>query len=518
MRKALSTLLSLFTIVGGHLFNRRLDLGLLFFALLILAIVISWSVLPMLFWNKGEGSVSPDDLSMIWMGYSLLAAIGVVLLTSAITSFLKANDHSSRPPLSKAGILGGSLAALISMVSLVLIGSMGISYISFASLSHETIISEKKSEKKEYRTRFSRPSYFYKTVRYGGKWVDSSQLESLPKGEFYISGRISYQDTPVKNVRLFAVFNNRYRSEMITTDKDGVFSISLPDGEWLLNRIKLEQWSEQPEGISLSVFGGVDEPLSESKYDSGPSFSSEGLMLQAAKTPTPMDKLQLVIRPNIQLLWPKNEGQTADLDKDTISWQGMTEAHRYQLQLHRMERVGSATRYYPTAWINTDHTTVSLRDFPTTSEDMGKKTEYLVRVYAFDKSGELLTNSGEFFSDQTIILTGSVITDTSDLQAVEKITGLTRDEQLKEMELRHRDQQRLRAADTLTEEGLIDAAKIVAGRVKAKSLENEKLRTMGLILAAEGNCKEAEIKLQAANKKSGEDCLPKLYRERCGGK
>jgi hypothetical protein len=518
MRKILSSLFSLVTVVGGHLFNRRLDLGLLFFALLLLAIVISWVVLPMLLWSGGEGNVFPDNFSLTWMGYSLLLAIGTVLLTSAIVSFLKASDHSSRRPLGKIGMLGGSLAALLSTAAVLWIGSMGINYIMFANISEGSISSESKSGKKKHRSRFSRSSYFYKTVRYGGKWVSSSQLEDLPKGEFYISGRISYLDTPAKDVSLFAVFNNRYRSEEITTNKDGVFSIPVPKGEWLLNRIKLEKWPDQPDGISLSVFGGVDQPLSENRYDSGPSFRAEGLTLQAAEAPIPMKELQLVIRPNIQLLWPKSQGQIANLDKDKVTWQGISDAKKYQLQLHRMERDGSSTSYFPTAWINTDNTEIPLDDFPTVSDDPDKKSEYLVRVYAFDKDGKLLTSSGEFVSSQTLVLKGNSITDTSDFKAIEKIPGLSMDEQLKEMEMRHRDRQRLKAADTLTEEGLIDAAKIVAERVESKSLEGEKLRTMGLILAAEGNCKEAEIKLQAANKKRGENCFPKLYRERCGKK
>jgi hypothetical protein len=122
MRKILSSLFSLFTVVGGHLFNRRLDLGLLFFSLLILAIVISWVVLPMLFWNRAEGNLFPDNFSLTWMGYSLLTAIGVVLLASAIVSFLKANNYSSRPSLGKVGIVGGSLAALLSTVAVFWIG------------------------------------------------------------------------------------------------------------------------------------------------------------------------------------------------------------------------------------------------------------------------------------------------------------------------------------------------------------------------------------------------------------
>ncbi len=516
MRKVLSSLLSLFTVVGGHLFNRRLDLGLLFFALLLLALVISWIVLPMLFWKTGQENMFPDNSYLVAMGYSLLATIGAITLASSIVSFLKANNVASRPPIGKIGILGGTLASLLSMAAVIWIGTMGLGYISFANLSEGSITTKSKSDSKRYRSRFSPSSYFNKTVRYGGKWVDSSLLEDLPKGEFYISGKISYNDTPAKGVHLVAVFNDRYRSKEITTNQDGVFSIPVPQGEWMLNRIDLEKWPDRPDDISLSVMGGVDKPLSENSYDSGPSFRSQGLPLQAKKAPAPTPELELVIRPNIQLLWPKREGQIANLTQNKISWKRITGASTYQLQLHRMERDGTATIYSPTAWVNTDSTEVPLSNFPTIPDDENKKSEYLVRVYAFDKDNKLLTSSGRFVSHKSLVLQGYMITNTSDVQAIDTTPGLSEDKKIKEMEIRYRDRQRLKAADTLAEEGLTTAAKTLAERVEAKSLESEKLRTMALILAAEGNCKEAKTKLDTANKKLGKNCSPKLYREHCG--
>ncbi len=445
MRKALSSLFSLFTVVGGHLFNRRLDLVLLFFTLLLLALILAWFGLPMLLFNKGQGSMYPDNSSLVSLGYTLLATIGAILLTSSIVSFLKTNDASSRPPIGKIGILGGTLASLLSMATVIWIGTMGLHYISFANLSEGSISTKSKPESKRYTSRFSRSSYFHKTVRYGGKWVDSNSLEDLPKGEFYISGKINYNDTPAKDVQFFAVFNERYRSEAITTDKDGVFTIPVPQGEWMLNRINLEKWPGRPDGISLSVMGGVDKPLSENSYDPGPPFRTKGLAIQAIKTPTPMPELDLVIRPNIQLLWPKREGQTANLAQNKISWQRITGATQYQLQLHRMEKDGTTTRFFPTAWVNTDSTEVPLSDFAATPNDEDKKTEYMVRVYAFDKDGKLVTSSGGFVSNKSLVLKGSIITKTSDVKAIDKISGLTGDERIKEMEIIHKDRQRLKA-------------------------------------------------------------------------
>jgi hypothetical protein len=48
MRRTLSPLFSLFTVVGGHFLNRRLDLGLLYFVLLLSVPTVSAMILPAL--------------------------------------------------------------------------------------------------------------------------------------------------------------------------------------------------------------------------------------------------------------------------------------------------------------------------------------------------------------------------------------------------------------------------------------------------------------------------------------
>lgn len=513
MRKVLSSLFSLFTVVGGHFFNRRLDLGLLFFALLLLLVILSWYGFPMVLVGMGYEDWFLNKSNLILMGYIQLIAIGVIVLASSIVSFIRANDFSARPPIGKAGVLGGTLAILLSLV-IVTWGSMtSMNYISFANQPSSSVSTELDENNTSGFRRSS--SLFHEAVRYGGQWVDLDQLENLPKGEFYISGRIRFNDTPAQGVHLIAIFNDSYRSDELITDKDGLFSISVPEGEWTLNRIELRNWPDRPTDIALSVTGGIDKPLAERMYDPGPSFSSKGLPLQATESPTPIPKLDLVMRPDLQLQWPKRQGLTANPDQDRVAWQPLAEATSYQLQLHRTKRDGTTTRYFPTTWINTDRTVVPLSDFATIPDDTDKENEYIVRVFAFGKDGELLANSGDFFSGKSLVLKGSSIVKIDDMQAVNKISSLTGNDRQKEMEMRYRDKKRLDAADTLAEEGLTDAARTLVERVAAKSLETETLTTLGIILAGEGRCEEARAKLDAASKKRDKNCYPKLYRDRC---
>lgn len=513
MRKVLSSLFSLFTVVGGHFFNRRLDLGLLFFTLLLLLVILSWYGFPMVLLGIGHENWLLNKSNLTLMGYIQLIAIGVIVLTSSIVSFIRANDFPARPPIGKAGVLGGTLAILLSLVTVTWGSMTSMNYISFAKPPSSSVSAE--LDKKDTSSFHRSSSFFHKVVRYGGQWVDLDQLENLPKGEFHISGRIRFKDTPAQGVHLIAIFNDSYRSDELITDKAGLFSISVPAGEWTLNRIELHDWSDRPTDIALSVTGGIDKPLAEKMYDPGPSFSSKGLPLQATESPTPIAKLDLVMRPDIQLQWPKSQGLTAKPDQNRVAWQPLAEATSYQLQLHRTERDGATTSYIPTAWINTDRTEVPLSDFATIPDDTDKENEYIVRVFAFGNNGELLANSGEYFSEKSLVLKGSTIVKIDDMRAVNKISSLSGNDRQKEMEMRYRDKKRLDAADILAEEGLTDAAGTLVERVAAKSLETEKLTTLGIILAGEGRCEEARAKLNAANKKRDKNCYPKLYRDRC---
>jgi hypothetical protein len=337
----------------------------------------------------------------------------------------------------------------------------------------------------------------------------------MPEGEAYVTGRIQYQDQPVVGATLVMVFNSRYMSKQIATDEQGVFSLAVPEGEWTLDRIKIDSWSDRPSGGSFTVIGGPNPDLEESMYRSGPSFGAEGHLLQGTKTPEILPGLDLSINANVELQWPQRSRQEADMQSDRISWKPRDGASSYQVQLHRIQKRGSSTTYSPVAWINTSEQEVRMSEFQTVTDNAGRDNEYGVEVYAFDADGELLSESGKFVEGRSLLLRGKRVVKTENLLSLEGYPGMSHEEMQEKVEAEYRDDKRLQAAELLAREGLTEPARTLVERVKSESFELEKLTTMGLILAGEGRCEESRQKFEEANKKRGSDCLPELFKKHC---
>ncbi len=518
MRKIFSPLLSLFTVVGGHFLNRRLDLGLLFFALLLAVLVVSGGAFPVT-WKIMSGESPWSGATIIGVALVMTATAVILLLSSLVVSYKKAESAPQRPPLSKAGVVGGLLAILLSLPAMGWIAVMDIQY--FGLARYDAVGLAGSSGEGSYETQGpmrGRLGFFHELVRYGGGWVPDERLEPMPEGDAYITGRILYQGRPVVNATLTMSFYSRYLSEQIVTDSDGLFTLKVPEQEWTLNYITITGWPDQPLNKEFTVVGGPPNPiLSESMYHAGPAYESEGQLLQATKTPTVLPELELTINPNVELLWPERARQDVDLEQDRISWTALPGASRYQLQLHSMEREGRSTTYHPVVWINTADTEVPLHDIKTIPDEMGGENEYAVEVYAFDENGELLAGNSKFIDGQSLMLKGMRVVETDNLLSIGPGSNKTEEEFQKEMETIFRDKKRLNAAELLIEDGMPDIAKTLVQRVESPSLEDKKMRVEGLMLAEEGRCEEARAKLDAVNKASGRKCYPVFFRKRCEG-
>ncbi|WP_078121300.1 hypothetical protein [Thiosocius teredinicola] len=517
MRRFFNPLLSLFTVVGGHVLNRRLDLALLFFTALLLLSVGSFYFVPLFLWGSDAGAILSAGPSLRTMAYALLAVLAVFILTSVVVSFVGARRAAERPALSKAGVVGGMLASLISIPLTFWIGVADLSYLELSTWQPAGGFDDVEADDSGERVRtYSFSSrFFHQTVRFGGEWVSAADLEDLPAGDAYLSGRILFNERPAAGVSLMLIIGSKYVSALLITDDDGLFSVSVPPGEWVLNRIEIEGWSERPADGEFSVVGGPNPPLTERQFTEGPSFQSEGLTVVATARPVPLPELQLAIRPNVQVTSPAGERESADGAQHTIAWESFESASRYQLQLMQVTRDGSSTIYSPVAWVNTDAQQVPLTDFEIVDDGAGDDHEYAVQVFAFDSSGKLLSDSGGASRRTSLLLKGKRIVETETLLALGNYADLTRANMEEELELRYRDNKRLSAARTLLDDGLVDAARTLLERVEASSLEEERLTVSGMILASEGRCDEAKEELDRANSLRGTTCYPQIYSERC---
>lgn len=248
-------------------------------------------------------------------------------------------------------------------------------------------------------------------------------------------------------------------------------------------------------------------------YHDGPDFRSNGVHLEATTVPTP--GLDLIIQPDVTMQWPSVQNRVVDVGRSTISWDAFAGADRYQLQLHRTEKDGDSTSYFPVAWVNTIDTQIPLSGFETVRGKQGGDSEDAVRVFAFNGNGELLSTSGRFFNGPSFVLRGETIVETDELRSLDNLSERTPNELHDQFETRRRDKKRLAAARTLMAEGMADAASVIVDRVESPSLMDEKTVIMAMILAGNGRCEEARTLLDVANNKRGRECYPAIFTERC---
>lgn len=522
MRRLFSPLLSLFTVVGGHFLNRRVDLGLLFFALLLLIGIASAVVTPWLIWGSEADTPFNAGSRVEVAAYLLVGALILCILASVVVSFVNSGTARQQPPLSTVGVVGGILVTLISVPFSLWVGTIDYSYFLFADWQPavEAELSEaERSEggdmKAHARTFRFASGFFYDTVRYGGEWVSADDLDELPSGDAFITGRISFNGRPAAGVSLTLIVGDRYVSEPLVTGDDGVFAVSVPAGDWSLNRIEIDGWSGKPAGGFFKVVGGPNPPLSEQLYSDGPAFRATAMTVTATERPTPLPELELAIRPHVDVTWPVNEQESVDSEQQVLAWQPFESASRYQLQLMDVTRDGSVTSYSPIAWINTTEHDVPLSDFQLVDAPASTASEYAVKVYAFDRHGALLSDSDNRLASRTFVLRGRRVVDTNAVRLLGDLSDLTQADREDAFERRYRDKKRLAAARTLLDDQLIEAAKILLQRVTSRTLEEERLQVSGMILAAEGHCDEARELLDLANLLRGTECYPDIFTQQC---
>lgn len=514
MRTWLSPLLSLLTVVGGHLLNRRLDLVLLFFVLLLISTLAAIYAVPMAVMNSDsftQGAINSLYLDIV---YALAATLSLLIIVSTVVSFSHARRAVALPAVSGVGKIAGLLAVLFSIATLAWAGMTGAFLISAGKNTVTVAKTEADNDTPHSGPIFSRSDFFHESVRYSGHWVDNSALSTIPKGDAYLSGTITYQGRPASGIALRAVLDNRYQTANTTTDKNGVFSLLVPEGEWTVNRIELKEWKNKPHGAFLSATTAHDATLGEGIYFEGLDLDREGLSVMATKKPEPNDSLSISIHDNPLLLFPAKEKQTADIKADSINWQPVEGAVKYQIQLHRVEHNGTSTSYYPVTWMNIDTNIIPLNRFPTVSDDTQSENEYAVKVFAFDDQGRLISGN-DFMGRNTLVLKGVKLVKTPRFGQFNNNDNLSPEAFTKQLEATEQDHDRINAARTLVEEDMAAEARTLLERVDTPSLEMEKSAVLGMVLAAEGRCEDAKKHFSDLNKQRGSECTPNYVSQRC---
>ena len=520
MRKLSAFLLSLLTVVGGHILNRRTDKALFFFGLFLIAALFNLFFYPLLSLAGGTEMIVRFANMPLFLPATIAASLGLVVLLSAVVSFLDAGKPLEDSSFSVSAVIGGLFALLTVLPVTAYMANYALINLSHLEASNDTEVadaedgdSEEESDSGWGRAFSGSSSHFWENLSYSFGWTPDENLSPLPEGDATLSGRIDYQGKPAAGVTLTGVFNDQYLSKEITTDDEGRFTFELPAGDWRLNRIHTTAWSNKPRGRrSFTLVGSPHQRLTEKAYHDLPEYGAKGLALTASTTPQTDPALEITIRDNLSLDWPDREALPASLSDDTLRWQPVEQAATYQVQLQRITREGSTTSYRTVYWNNTEATALPLAQIRTTSDTDDSLNEYGVLVHAFDDSGRLLTSSPEHFPARSLVLEGRQIPSMQQFPSLASDASAITEAEIEQMQ---RERKLIDAAMLLAEEAMPAAARQLAGKIDSKHNEERQDTLEGLILTAEGKCEEARRHFETINKKWQRDCLPDFYEQRC---
>ncbi|MCU7944618.1 MAG: DUF4198 domain-containing protein [Candidatus Thiodiazotropha sp. (ex Cardiolucina cf. quadrata)] len=453
------------------------------------------------------------------LSISIVTSLGLIAFISAVVSYLDASIPSEDSTTTLSAKVGGVLSALIIFL---VVGYMGI-YVSInltVSDRLSEITAQKADENQPILKSNSRwanstldlDTHFWHNVRYDFEWTPEEGLSPLPLGDAYLSGHIHYNGAPAAGVTLIGIFNGKFISDEITSDAEGKFNFKVPAGEWQLNRINTKVWSNKPSGRSFNVVGKVNSTLSEDFYHEGPKYGSDGLMLTARTTPHLEAKLEIAIRDNITIGWPNQARIPANLIDDSITWNPVVDASKYQVQLQHIEREGTTTTYSPVYWVNTEATTLPLEQIKTTSAAAGNTNEYQVVVYAFDEAGRLLTSSPVHHPSHSLAIRNRQIPSMQTFPWLKSDASAITEEDMEQIQ---KEEKLIDAAMVLAESDMPAAARELIGKLTSNHQEKRLDTLKGLILASEGQCEAARLHLESINKKWERNCMPNYYKKRC---
>ncbi|MEW8525649.1 MAG: hypothetical protein AB2552_21660 [Candidatus Thiodiazotropha endolucinida] len=519
MRNFLAFFLSLVTIVGGHILNRRNDKALLFFSLFFVTSLLNVFFYPLLSLTAGLSQVDGSMYHPRLLPISIITSLGLIAFISAVVSYLDASIPSEDSTTTLSAKFGGVLSALIIFL---VVGYMGM-YVSINLTVNDRLseITAQKADENQPTLKSNRrwvnrtldpETHFWHNVRYDFEWTPEEGLSPLPIGDAYLSGHIHYNGVPAAGVTLIGIFNGKFISDEITSDAEGKFNFKVPAGEWQLNRINTKVWSNIPAGRSLNVVGKVNSTLSEDLYHDGPEYGSDGLILTASTTPHLEANLEIVIRDNITIDWPNQAIMPAILNDDSITWNPVTGASNYQVQLQHIEREGTTTTYSPVYWLNTKTTTLPLEQIKTTRTAEDNTNEYQVVVYAFDEAGRLLTSSPIHHPSHSLAIRNRQIPSMQTFPWLNSDASAITEEDMEQIQ---EEEKLIDAAMVLAESDMPAAARELIAKLTSNHQEKRMDTLEGLILTSEGQCEAARLHFESISKKWERDCMPDFYKNRC---
>lgn len=506
---------ALFTGIGGHYLNRRWDKAILFLCLFVLYLAAIYALFIFMFWTlTPTSSGTMPELNETKQLLSKASSLGIfaIWLTSLIITIRdrKNNIEPSITGWTKSGIVGAVITSFLSFLFLAIGVNATISLYSDRPGYRDTVSYETESPG------FSSHN-FYEYLYFGGSPSNSRNLPAPPIGEGKLKGRILFQNQPAADVSLAIVLNSKYRAKDITTDAEGIFTVSLPPGPWTINSVQTESWKNQPEEGSFSMYSGREEKLSGDEYRRHDYFKKNGYPVNITPDPE-IFHLEATIRKDIQLIWPnpKAEGIRATVD-DTIMWDEYPGANRYYIEINKMQREGTTTHYEEvTSRILHNETSIPLAGLKYKKTSGKEPTEYSTRIYAFSEDGTLIAEFSDTFQGGTFLLSDGNILIEDRLDDLFDLASIEDQEEFEEkIEAISLNKSRATAVSTLIDDNLLSEAETLLELIDSEYSQGKKEALSGYIMALQGECNNANRMFDKAQSINPDVCIPGTYKAKC---
>lgn len=504
--------------IGGHYLNKRWDKAILFLILFILYCIFCWvAVRTYLFSNISPASVSQGDMMQHFrqvattVSIIYLSGIAILWITSLIITIADSKRiyQDSGFKWTKTGMVAACLTTLFSFVLIVYTSVASISTLQAKDIN---TVSEVTEETSSFFT-----ENFYEYLHFGGTPSGAHNLPDPPEGPGVLRGRMMYQNKPAEGVRMQIVLNSKYKAKNIVTDAKGLFSVNLPVGDWKINSIQTEGWSNKPDDGDFTMYYGGEDKLRGNRFDRHTMFRQDGYKA-AVDENSEKNHLTVTIKKDIDLVWPDDSVLGVDASiTDAIRWEPYPSAQKYLVEIQSLKREGTTTHFNQiTSKVIDSDTVLPLSSLKYIKTSAKEKQEYSVEIFAFAEDGTLLGEFSETFRGGTFKLAdGHILVEDKLQKFFDAASNEDPEVFQKRMETISLDRRRADAIVVLVDDNMISEAGRLVELINSEYAKGRKEVLSGYILALEGKCNESKRMFDKALSINPEVCIPDKYRAEC---
>lgn len=357
-------------------------------------------------------------------------------------------------------------------------------------------------EIEEYSDSSFQETSFWENKFFGGMFGRRDKLKTLPDGKGYLTGKFIYNGKPAVGIKFKMYLNNKYKTGPIVTDENGAFIIRLQSGRWSINSIECQKWKNKPEG-SFILVSGDEERIESSLQDLFFGYNTGKEAIVTDKRPV-KEHITLTVNKRIKVIWPEIQilKQEATIAHSKIKWEHYPEAKDYVIKIDRITRESPrSTIYSPIVFKKTS----GENSFPLSklahTRDPVAKEEYAIKVQAYGKNGEFLSES-EHFQGTFSLIDGNVLVESQDYEMSvmeDRIEDIFEDRKL------------VHAVEILIKEKMFNEAESILKKIK----EDDAVALTGYLYAAKGDCIKAQKFFNIAIEKKGQGCISEEYKANC---